>query len=615
MHDYHHLEKIAKTVRRLILDATTQAGSGHPTSALSAVELMVGLMFNNHFRYDVTRPEYPNNDRLIFSKGHASPLYYALWVAAGAITREDLLTYRQFDSRLEGHPTARFLYTDAATGSLGQGLSIGVGMALNATYLGAFDYRTWVLLGDSEMSEGSQWEAMQLAAHYRLDNLIGVLDVNRLGQRGETMFGYDLRDYRARAEAFGWSTLIIDGHDLHDVLAAYEWAVTQREMPCMIIAKTVKGKGVSFLEDRDGLHGKALTEEEREKAVRELGDIDFEVRGTFAPPLALRDESATLSDTEPTAYAPGDEVATRDAYGNALARIAPAHPDLVALDGEVCNSTRAQTFRDAYPRRFFEMYVAEQNMVGAAIGLARHGRKPFVSTFAAFFTRAFDQIRMAVHSNAHIRFVGSHAGVSIGPDGPSQMGLEDIAMFRTLPGAAVLYPCDAVSTEKLVEEMAQFEGIAYLRTTRGNTPVIYDTDEEFPIGGCKVLAQSENDRLVIVAAGITVREALGAHKALRERERPVRVIDCYSVKPIDREALRAAAMNAEAVLTVEDHYPEGGIGEAVAAALAEDAIPVFSLAVRRIPRSGTSRELLDFEEISADAIARRAEQILDGAGS
>jgi transketolase len=610
--DINQLEEIARRIRRLILKTSTQAGSGHPSSALSATELMTALLFGGAFRYEMDHPENPNNDRLIFSKGHATPLYYALWAVAGALSEDELMTYRHFNSLLEGHPMPSFRYADAATGSLGQGLSVGVGMALNAKALDQLPYRTYVLLGDSEMAEGSQWEAIQLAVHYRLGNLTGILDVNRLGQRGETMYGHDLKAYQRRIASFGWHTWIVDGHSLPEILDAYDRAAAQTDRPSMIIAKTVKGKGVSFLEDRDGWHGKALTEEQLEKALGELGDVDNAVRGPIEKPAdspPQRSEAAV--DIAPPDYKPGQPVSTREAYGNALKRIYPKYPDLVSLDGEVCNSTRADIFRDAFPERFFEMYIAEQNMAGVAVGLSCRGKIPFVSTFAAFLTRAFDQIRMAQYSNANIKFVGSHAGVSIGQDGPSQMGLEDIAMFRTLLDGVVLYPCDAVSTEKLVEEMAQHTGIAYLRTTRGKTPVIYSADESFPIGGCKVLRQSEADQVTVIGAGITLHEALNAYEELKSKGLAVRVIDLYSIKPLDVETLRQAASATRAVLTVEDHYAEGGLGEAVAAALSDQAVPVYSLAVRNQPKSGEPQELLDYESISAAAIAGKVEEILN----
>ncbi|HXX81831.1 MAG TPA: transketolase, partial [Thermodesulfovibrionales bacterium] len=520
MTDKGQLEKIARLIRYFCLVSTTQAGSGHPTSSLSAADLMTGLIFGGTFRFDLDRPGHPNNDRLIFSKGHASPLFYALWAAAGKVTEEELMTMRKFGSPLEGHPTTAFPYTEASTGSLGQGLSVGLGMALNAQYLDKLPYRTYVLLGDSEMAEGSQWEALEIASYYKLDNLMGVMDVNRLGQRGETMYGHDLSVYEQRVSSFGWETFVINGHSMSEILAAYERALMVREKPVMLIAKTIKGKGVSFIEDKNGWHGKALKKEELGRALEELGPVDTSVRGEIAKPTDLKPDTRPSVDAGVPRYTIDKPVATRHAYGNALARIFPQFPGIVVLDAEVSNSTFAEIFRDAHPGHFFEMYIAEQNMVGAALGLSRRGKVPFVSTFAAFLTRAFDQIRMSQYSDANIKFCGSHAGVSIGEDGSSQMGLEDIAMFRTLLHSVVLYPSDAVSTEKLVEEAAHHKGIVYLRTTRKDTPILYAGNEEFPIGGSKVLRSSNEDAVTVVAAGITLHETLAAHEELKQEGIP-----------------------------------------------------------------------------------------------
>ncbi len=606
------LERLAALVRRHILVATTTAGSGHPTSSLSAADLMTALLFGGAFRYDVARPEAPDNDRLVFSKGHASPLLYALWAAAGAVTETELLSLRKFGSRLEGHPTLAFPYAEAATGSLGQGLSIGLGMALNAKRLDRLPCRTWVLLGDSELAEGSQWEALQIAAHYGLDNLVAVLDVNRLGQRGETMYGRDTAAYERRVSAFGWETIVIDGHAMAEILPAYERALAAQGRPVMIIAHTVKGKGVSFVEDRNGWHGKTLDRAQLERALAELGPVELEARGVPARPPGLLPAKREAVGAAPPAYAPDRPVSTRRAYGNALARIFPAFPEMVVLDGEVGNSTYAEIFQAAHPENFFEMFVAEQNMVGAALGLSLRGKIPFVSTFAAFLSRAFDQIRMCPYSAANVKFCGSHAGVSIGPDGPSQMGLEDLALFRTVPGAVVLYPADAVSAERLVEAAARHRGLVYLRTTRQETPILYGTDEPFPIGGCKVLRSGPEDRVTLVAAGITLHEALAAQALLEREGIAARVLDLYCVKPLDEATLRAAADATRGLVTVEDHFPEGGLGEAVRSALAGHPAPVVSLAVRRLPRSGTSGELLEHQGISAAAIVRAARGLAGG---
>jgi transketolase len=607
------LEKIARLIRYFILVSTSQAGSGHPTSALSATDLMTGLLFGGTFRYDTDNPDHPNNDRLIFSKGHASPLFYSLWAAAGKISEEDMLSYRKFGSPLEGHPTPAFPFVDVATGSLGQGLSIGVGMAMNAGYIDNLSYKTYVLLGDSEMAEGSQWEAIQLAEHYKLDNLVGVLDVNRLGQRGETMYGRDLSAYEKRISAFGWETIVVvDGHDFDSVLAAFEKASqASNGHPVMIIAGTIKGKGVSFIEDENGWHGKALDDDQLKQALEELGDVDKTVRGRISRPEERYPEKPEAAGTvkEPS-YSPDKAVATRNAYGNALKRLYPKFPDIVALDGEVCNSTHSDIFRDEYPDRFFEMYIAEQNMVGAALGFSDRGKIPFVSTFSAFLSRAFDQIRMSQYSKPNIKFCGSHAGVSIGQDGPSQMGLEDIAMFRSVLESVVLYPCDAVSTEKMVEEAASHRGMVYIRTTRKKTPVIYRRNEGFPIGGSKVLKESEKDTVTVAAAGITVHEALEAYEELKKEGISIRVIDLYSIKPMDKATLKKAGTVSSALIVVEDHHAEGGIGEAVRTELADFDIPVHSLAVRKIPKSGKPDELLDFEDISRSAIIKKVKELL-----
>ncbi|MGO9378410.1 MAG: transketolase [Dissulfurispiraceae bacterium] len=608
MNNIDNLEKISRLIRYYILFSTTEAGSGHPTSSLSATELMTGLLFGGTFRFNLDRPDHPNNDRLIFSKGHATPLFYALWAAAGRLGEQDLRSYRKFGSVLEGHPSVAFRYTEAATGSLGQGLSIGVGEALNAKYIDKFSYRTYVLIGDSEMAEGSQWEAIAIAAHYKLDNLIGIIDVNRLGQRGETMYGCDLASYERKVSAFGWKTIVIDGHNFGEVLDAYQMAMQIKERPTMIIAGTVKGKGISFIEDKNGWHGKALSRDEFSMALGELGAVDMSVVGEISSPEDYAFEHKEAVQAESVAYDENKPFATREAYGHALKRIFPQYPDMVVMDGEVSNSTYAEIFKEAYPERFFEMYIAEQNMAGAALGFAKRGKIPFVSTFAAFWTRAFDQIRMGQYSRANIKFCGSHAGVSIGEDGPSQMGLEDIAMFRTVKNCAVLYPSDAISTDKLVEAAAAHKGMVYIRTTRMKTPILYHNDEPFSVGGSKVVKRSDNDRVSIVAAGVTLHEALKAYGELMKENIVVRVIDLYSVKPIDEGTLKEAARTTKAIITVEDHASEGGIGEAVRSAL--PGIAVHSLCVRKLPKSGKPEELLIFEEISKDSIIRKVKELI-----
>ncbi|MEW6002505.1 MAG: transketolase [Nitrospirota bacterium] len=604
------LEKLAKLIRYFILTSTTEAGSGHPTSSLSATDLMVGLLFGGVLRFYVDDPKHPNNDRLIFSKGHASPLLYSLWAAAGKLKKEELMTLRKFESPLEGHPTVAFPYVDVSTGSLGQGLSIGVGMALNAKYLDNLPYKTYVLLGDSEMSEGSQWEAMQIAAHYKFSNLIGILDVNRLGQRGETLYGHDVDAYKKRIGSFGWKTILIDGHSFPEILSAYEKAFKAKD-PVMIIARTIKGKGISFIEDQNGWHGKALKREEMERALKELGDVDKTVRGEIERPEDLKPEKRLPQKADEPSYPPDKPVATRKAYGKALERIYPEFPDIVVLDAEVSNSTYSEIFQKTYPDRFFEMYIAEQNMVGTALGLSSRGKVPFISTFAAFLTRAFDQIRMSQYSDTNIKFCGSHAGVSIGEDGPSQMGLEDIAMFRTILNSVVLYPSDAMSMEKLVQEAAKYKGMVYIRTTRKDTSIIYDNDEEFPIGGSKVLRKNVSDVFTVVAAGITLHEALAAYEELKREGISLRVIDLYSIKPIDKKVLVEAAKETKAVITVEDHFAEGGLGEAVNSILADLSVPVYLLAVRKMPKSGKPGELLDYEEISKEAIIKKIRELFN----
>lgn len=610
MSNVDKLEKIAKLIRYYSLVSTTRAGSGHPTSSLSAVDLMTALMFGGTFRFDVEHPEHPNNDRLVFSKGHASPLFYAQWAAAGALKEDELMSMRKFGSRLEGHPTKAFNFVEAATGSLGQGLSVGVGIAINARYVDRLPYKTYVLLGDSEMAEGSQWEALEIAAHYKLDNLVGIIDVNRLGQRGETMYGHDLSIYEKRANAFGWDTIIIDGHSFNEILDALEKSRSESGKPFMIIARTMKGKGVSLLEDKDGWHGKPLNKDQLDLALKELGEVDKTVRGEIEKPDDISPARASEQKIPGPDYDPAEPVATRKAYGNALRRIFPAFPEMVVLDGEVSNSTYSEIFRNEYPERFFEMYIAEQNMVGTALGLSSRGKIPFVSTFAAFLTRAYDQIRMGQYSEANIKYCGSHAGVSIGEDGASQMGLEDIAMFRAILDSVVLYPADAVSTERLVEAMARHRGISYLRTTRSATPILYGRDDEFTIGGSRVLRESGDDAVTVIAAGITLHEALKAYDELRKENVSIRVIDLYSIKPVDKETLLDAARSTRALITVEDHFSEGGIGEAVRSTITESHIIIHSLAVRKMPRSGKPSELLDYEEISSNAIISRIRSLL-----
>jgi transketolase len=583
--------------------------SGHPTSSMSAADL-TAVLLAKYLRYDFDDRENPSNDHLVFSKGHASPLLYALYKAAGAISDEELLTFRTFGSRLEGHPVPVLPWVDVATGSLGQGLPIGVGIALAGKRLDRLPYRTWVLCGDSETTEGSVWEAFEHAAFYELDNLTAIIDVNRLGQRGETMHGWNLDSYVERASAFGWHTIAIDGHNLEEIDSAYAEAVATKGRPTAIVARTVKGKGVAAVEDKGGLHGKAL--DDPDEAVAELGGVR-NIRVDVARPDRGEPHRFETSELELPRYDVGEDVATRKAYGDALAALGSGRGDVVALDGEVSNSTFAEIFAGAHPERYFEMYIAEQQMIAAAVGLQVRRWVPFASTFAAFLTRAYDFIRMAAVSRANLRLCGSHAGVSIGEDGPSQMGLEDLAMMRALYGSTVLYPCDANQTAKLVAAMADAEGISYLRTTRAATPVIYEPDERFEIGGSRVIRSSEDDDLAIVAAGITVHEALKAADVLANDGINARVIDLYSVKPIDAETLQATAEATHGrLVTVEDHWPEGGLGEAVLSVFAEseERPRVVQLAVREMPGSGKPAELLAAAGIDADRIADAARELV-----
>ena len=574
------------------------AKSGHPTSGMSAADLMAVLLAK-YLRYDWDNPDAATNDRLVFSKGHASTLLYAMFRAAGAITDEELLTYRQFGSMLEGHPTPLIPWVDVATGSLGQGLPIGVGMAIAGKYLDLLPYRVWVLCGDSETAEGSIWEAFQHASHYELDNLTAIFDVNRLGQRGPTMDEWKLDHYRARAEAFGWHAIEIDGHDVEAIDAAYAEAAATSGKPTVVLARTIKGKGVKAVENKEGWHGKAL--DDPDAAIEELGGLR-NITVDVAKPEAGEPHRFETGSLELPRYEVGSEVATRKAYGDALAALGSARGDVVAIDGEVSNSTFAEIFKAAHPDRFFEMYIAEQQMAAAAVGLQARGYRVFASSFAAFHSRAYDFIRMAAISRATLCLAGSHAGISIGEDGPSQMALEDMASIRAVHSSTVLHPCDANQTAKLVAAMADLEGISYLRTLRPNTPVLYGPDEEFPIGGSRVVR--EGDAVTIVGCGITVHEALKA----AERLEGARVIDCYSIKPIDGATLAAAARETGKLVIVEDHWPEGGLGEAVLAALAEQgaSAEIRHLAVREMPRSGKPDELLHAFGIDADAIVEAA---------
>jgi transketolase len=523
--------------------------SGHPTSSMSAADLMAVLLAK-HLRYDFDNPDDPRNDHLIFSKGHASPLLYSVFKAAGAITDEELLTFRKFGSRLEGHPTPKIPWVDVATGSLGQGLPISIGVALAGKRLDRLPYRIWCLCGDSELAEGSTWEAFEHAAFAGLDNLTAILDINRLGQRGETMHGWDLASYRRRVEAYGWAAIEVDGHDVEAIDRAYEEASSTTARPTAIIARTIKGKGVKAVENKEGWHGKAL--DDPESAIEELGGIRNIVVEVHKPEGDAQPHTFETGALELPTYELGTEVATRKAYGDALLALGKGRGDVVALDGEVSNSTYAEEFAKAVPERYFEMYIAEQQLVAASVGLQVRKWVPFASTFAAFFSRAYDFVRMAAISQANIRLSGSHAGVSIGEDGPSQMALEDLAAFRAVHGSTVLYPSDANQTAKLVAAMADLDGISFIRTTRGATPVIYGPDDEFPVGGVKIAR--DGDDVTLIGAGITLHEALEAADVLAEEGVSAQVLDLYSVKPVDADTLRdAVEATGRRVVVAEDH--------------------------------------------------------------
>jgi transketolase len=604
MEDAELWRELGQQLRVDAIRPAAKAGSGHPTSGMSAADLMAVLLAK-YLRYDFDNPKDPHNDRLVFSKGHASTLLYAMFRAAGAISEEELLTYRQFDSIFEGHPTPRIPWVDVATGSLGQGLPYAVGMAIAGKRLDRLPFRVWTLCGDSEIAEGSQWEALEHAAFYELDNLVAILDVNRLGQRGETMHGWDLDSYASRARAFGCHTIEIDGHDVEAIDRAYAEAIDISGQPVVIVAKTIKGKGDPDVEDKNGFHGKAL--DHSDEVIATLGGVRNIKIDVAKPETGASKHEFEGGTLELPRYELGSEVATRKAYGDALAALGKARGDLVALDGEVSNSTFAEEFREAIPDRYFEMYIAEQQMVATAVGMQALGWRPFASTFAAFLSRAYDFIRMSAISRASYALCGSHAGVSIGEDGPSQMALEDIASIRAVHGSTVLHPCDANQTAKLVALMADLEGISYLRTLRPATPVVYGPDEEFEIGGSRTLR--EGDDVALVGAGITVPEALKAADALAQEGIEARVIDLYSIKPLDGETLRSLRCP---IVTAEDHWPEGGLGEAVLSALAgsDERPPVVRLAVHEMPHSGKPAELLAEAGIDADGIAAAARSIV-----
>ena len=608
------LESMGNKLRIHSIVATSEAGSGHPTSCMSAADITAAVFFYA-MRYDVADPKNPLNDRFVLSKGHAAPLLYAAWAEAGAFPVERLKTLRQFTSDLEGHPTPRLPWVEVATGSLGQGLSCGFGMALDSKNLHKTPNNIFVLMGDGEVAEGSVWEAAELASYYKLDNVIGIVDVNGLGQSQRTMYGHDSEVYRRRFEAFGWHAIAIDGHNMRDIIAALDESIAVTDKPAVIVATTKKGKGVSFVEDKEGWHGKAFKKgDEMERAIGELqakitGSIDLKVN----PPSGERPADSARVESKPrfAEYPLGQEVATREAYGDALARLGDVNPLVVALDGDTKNSTYSEKFMKSHPERFFESFIAEQNMVGAAVGLSAMGKIPFASTFACFLTRAYDQIRMSAISQANLKLCGSHAGVSIGEDGPSQMALEDLAMMRAIEGSTVLYPSDAVATEQAVNLAARNKGIVYIRTSRPKTPVIYSSTEEFKIGGAKVVRSSGTDQATVVACGVTLFEALAAYDELKKAGISIRVIDLFSVKPVDEETLRVCGKETNNLLiTVEDHSGWGGIGDAVAGAVSPAGIRVHQLAVREVPRSGKPEELLAAYGIDRSAIVQAVKQLI-----
>lgn len=613
------MEQKAKLLRKLSLISTTEAGSGHPTSCLSAADLGA-VLFEKYFHYDLENPLDIHNDRFVLSKGHAAPLFYALYGMSGAFPLDDLKDLRKLSSNLEGHPTPHFKYTDAATGSLGQGLSIAAGMAY-VSQKEKLGFKTFVMLGDGEMAEGQIWEAANFASHNSLQDLVVIADVNRLGQSDPTMFEHQMEKYVARFEAFGFEVVSIDGHNISEIDKAFASAVTNTSnKPFAIIARTFKGRGISFLEDKDNWHGKALKKEDLQKALEELGEVDDSLRFELGKPAVILEgsegsiqsgtkDSSTLSQNDMIF---DKEIATREVYGQMLAKLGVVDKRIYAIDGDMKNSTFSQDFLKAHPDRFIEGYIAEQNMVGVAVGISRLGKIPFVSTFSAFLTRACDQIRMAAVSQANISFCGSHVGVSIGEDGPSQMGLEDIAMFGAIPDSIIFQPSDGMSTAKVLPLIAKHKGISYIRTLRPKTPILYKNDDQFEIGGSKILRSSSEDLVTIIATGITVHEALKAHEALEQEGIHVRIVDCYSIKPIDQKTLKLCLSETmkPIIVTVEDHFSHGGMGDFVLEALAHENAHVEKLAVTHISRSGTPVELLRDAQIDAGSIVSTVKRLL-----
>ncbi len=612
MEQFNELQQKAKLIRKWALISTSEAGSGHPTSCLSAADLAT-VLFEKYFTYDLANPLNLYNDRFVLSKGHASPLLYTLFGMAGAYSLEELRTLRKFGSRFEGHPVPNFVYTEAATGSLGQGLSVGAGLAWLAKREN-LPYKTFVLTGDGELAEGQVWEAANFASHEKLDNLIAILDINRLAQSQETMFGHDIEKYVSRFQSFGFEVMAIDGHDLNEIDKAFDAATKNTNgKPHAIIAKTFKGKGISFLENKENWHGKPLKKDELQKALEELGNVDDKLNFKLKKPAQTKLPENVFGEIAiEMSFDKNKEYATREVFGEVLVKLGEKNKGIYVLDADVKNSTFTETFQKVFTNRFGECYIAEQNMVSVAAGLSRLGKIPFVATFAAFFTRAADQIRMARVSETNIKFVGSHVGVSIGEDGPSQMGLEDIALFGTIPDTIVLQPSDGVSTAKLVPHMVAHKGISYMRTLRSKTAVLYDNAEEFPIGGSKILRQSGNDQLTVAATGITVFEAIKAADELKKERINIRVIDCYSISPIDKDTLTKCLQETKRtiLITVEDHYEHGGMGDFAASAVAGENGRVIKMAVTKISQSGTKDELLDDAGISAAHIVAMVKEMI-----
>lgn len=603
--DFQKIATLSKLIRAWILESTHQAGSGHVTSSLSAVELMVALLFGGHFRFDLEDPNSVLNDKLLFSKGHAAPLLYALWTAAGALEPEELLSLRQFGSRLQGHPTMDFPYTLAPTGSLGQGLGIAAGIAYYHARINPSPAKTYVLLGDSEFSEGSNWEALAWAAHHKLTNLVVIVDVNGLGQQTPSLLGLDIDQYVHSVSALGWATQLINGHDIGEINTTYKQISQEQSKPTIIFAQTIKGKGVSFLENQVDWHGKALNEEQLHQALQELGEVDRSLRGTIAKPESVEPntEPKTNSRLQLTSYSRGLVVEIREAVGQTLVSLVASNSSIMVLDAEMSNSTKTGLVKTNHPEKFLELYIAEQNMVSVGLGLATQGTLPILGTFAAFWTRAHDQLRMAAYANQHIVCIGSHGGVAMGQDGASQMGLEDIALFRTLFNSVVLYPSDAVSAQKLLIAAANHkQGIVYVRSSKNALTVLYDEDELFVVGGSKTLKASDHDQITLIGAGVTLHECLKAHEQLKKQGITARVIDLYSIMPIDVNSLVKACKETKALIVVEDHFAEGGIAEAVRSSLVYETTPIHSLCVRKLPQSGKPEELLEYEEINGLAI-------------